>query len=140
MKGVPLTPKQRQRIIDLRRSGNSYSQIAAITKRPYNTIAGICRAEGLQKKLANIITLICDPADIFKPGLREWKQCDLAAMLELSALPEGFSLTIGPYHIKVQGGIFVRNDGYYCLPNHSSALKWYPPAEAQIDKAEGAAE
>ena len=132
-RGYPLSPKQRQQIINLRQEphNHTYKQIAQITKRPYNTIAHICRNEGLQKREANIITLIHDPAGIYKPGPREWNQCDLAAMLELSALPEGFTFTIGPNHIKVQNGTFIRDDGYYCLPNHSSALKWYKPKGAE---------
>ena len=133
MKGVPLTQAQRQQIIDLRQgpSPHTYKEIVAITHIPYNTVAHICRDEGLQKEEKQVIVLIRDPSGIFKLGPRDWNQCDLAAMLELSALPEGFIITIGPHRIKVQGGAFIRDDGCYCPPNHSSALKWYKPEEAK---------
>ena len=131
MKGVPLTPAKRQQIIDLRKAGHTYKEIASVTNSPYNTVSHICRDEGLQKEEKKIITLISDPAGIFEPGPVEWNQCDLAAMLELSALPEGFTIIIGHHRVEVQNGIFVRDDGWYCTPNHSSALKWYKPEEAE---------
>lgn len=125
--GKPLTPIQRQEIIDLRQPPHncSYKQIVARTGRPYNTIASVCRLAGLQHEPGKAITLIHDPNDIFRPGPIEWNQADLISMLLLSDLPEGFAVTIGQHRLKVQDGCFVRNDGFVCPPNHSGTLKWY---------------
>jgi len=119
MKGVPLTPAQRQQIVDLRQSGHTYKEIAEITGRFYNTVAHICRDEGLQKELDETIILINDPSDTYRLGPTELKQVDLSFMLALSGLPDGFAFTIGTHYVKMQDGMYIRDDGYYCVPNQS---------------------
>jgi hypothetical protein len=132
VKGIPLTPQQRQEIIDLRREPHShtYKEIAQITGRPYNTVAGICRDAGLQKEQDKVILIVCDPRGIFEPGPTQFNQADLSYMLALANLPDGFAFTIGSHLIDTQHGIYIRADNHYCLPNRSGKLKWY--------KAEGA--
>ena len=131
-RGQPLSPEQRQQIIDLRKGPppHTYKQIAHITGRPYNTVAHICRDEGLQHEPEKIIVLICDPAGIFEPGPVEWKQCDLAYMLVSSNLQDGFTIDIGSHRLEVHDGVFIRDDGLYCPPNQSGTLKWYEPKGA----------
>ena len=132
-RGQPLSPTQRQQIIDLRRGPppHTYNQIATITGRPYNTVAHICRDEGLQHEPEKIIALVRDPAGIFEPGRRLWKQADLASMLALSDLQDGFTIDVGTHRLKVRNGTYVRDDGYRCPPNQSGTLKWYPPKGAE---------
>jgi hypothetical protein len=129
MKGVPLTLAQRQRIVDLRRGGHTYKQVSEITRSPYNTVAGICRAEGLQKERDEAITLVNDPSDTYRLGPTELKQVDLCFMLALSGLPDGFAFTIGSHYIETQDGIYVRDDGCSCVPNRSGTLRWEKGAE-----------
>jgi len=131
MKGVPLTQEERQQIIDLRRAGHTYAEIAEITGRPYNTVAHILRDVGLQKEEIKRITLVHDPADIFTPGPVEWNQADLAYMLANSNLSDGFTVTIGSHRLEVQGGCYIRSDGRYCPPNGSGQLRWYKPKGAK---------
>jgi hypothetical protein len=132
MKGIPLTPAQRQQIIDLRQEphNHTYKEIASITGRPYNTVAHILRDEGLHKEPKKIITLIYDPAGIFPPGQVTWNQCDLAYMLGSSALQDGFTIDVGSHRLQVQDNCFIRDDGLLCPASESGSLKWY--------KAEGA--
>jgi hypothetical protein len=127
MKGIPLTPQWRQEIIDLRREPHShtYKQIAQITGRPYDTVAGICRKAGLRKEPKKIITITNDPSGTYNLGVTELKQVDLSFMLTFSNLPDGFTFTIGPHHIETQHGVYIRDDNYYCLPNRSGKLQWY---------------
>jgi len=127
--GQPLTPAQRQEIIDLRQPPHncSYKQIVARTKRPYNTVAGVCRDAALQHQPGQAINIIFDPSNLFNVGPTELSQADLSYMLALSALPDGFAFTIGPYHITTRDGIYVRDDGQHCPPNNSGTLKWHKP-------------
>ena len=127
MRGVPLTPAERQQIVHLRRTDHTYKQIANTTGHPYNTVAHVCRDEGLQKEKAKTIILICDPAGIFTPGPIEWNQADLASMLTLSALQDGFTVTVGSHRLEVHDGVFFRDDGMVCPANESGSLKWYEP-------------
>lgn len=133
MKGVPLTPEQRQEIIDLRLEphNHTYRQIADLTDRPYNTVAGILRAAGLQKETDQTILIVCDPRDLFEIGPTEFNQADLAYFLALSDPANGFSFTIGPHLITTRDGVYLRDDGMYCPPNKSGQLKWYKPKGAR---------
>lgn len=127
MRGPLITPAERQRIIHLRREpyNYNYKQIAQLTGRPYNTIAGALRDAGLQKEQTRAITIICDPAGLFQPGPTELNQADLSYMLSLSNLQDGFAFTIGQHHIEVRDGCYFRDDGLFCPPNKSSTLKWH---------------
>ena len=132
-RGQPLSLTQRQQIIDLRKGPppHTYQEIVALTGRPYNTVAHICRDEGLQHEPEKIITLVRDPAGIFKPGPVKWTQTHLAYMLALSGLQDGFTVNVGTHCLTVQDGCFVRDDGMVCPANESGSLKWYKPKGAK---------
>lgn len=127
MKGIPLTKAQRQEIIALRLEPrtHTYRQIADLTGRPYNTVAGILRAAGLQKETDQTILIVCDPRELFEIGPTELNQADLSYILTLSNPANGFSFTIGSHLITTQDGVYLRDDGMYCPPNKSGQLKWY---------------
>lgn len=131
--GKPLTPAQRQEIVDLRHGPptRTYKQIVEITSLPYNTIAGVLRANGLQKEPHKAILIVYDPRDIFKIGPTELNQADLAYMLIWADPPDGFTFTIGPHRITTRDGVYLRDDGRYCPPNKSGQLKWYKAQGAE---------